>query len=484
MRIKKIALIFLTAALLISTLPIIGSAETTETFKVGVEAMTAASTVSASPVIYNQGDTFSIEIRASQNTGVSALKLVVDYDETVLTPVTSDACGLLQSSDTLTHYVTDGDGYFIFYTLSTTEVFDAAGILARITFAAKDTCVDNTAVTVRLFGDNGSCGKFTLAGFVPVPLVSESQSFAIHKIDKSTGVVTLPTCTVDGWTTYPCSACEQPVIGNVVPMKGHDLAEAVEENRVEASCTEAGSYDSVVYCKTAGCGAELSRTTHVLNATGHDPAEPVEENYVAPTIIQTGSYDSVVYCKTCNTELSRQPVAVPRVIPADGWHLEGGNWYCFEEGQMVKNAWRKDSVGWCYLDAEGSMATNKWVKDSVGWCYVGEDGYCVTNTWKRDSIGWCYLDSEGRMTTNKWVKDSVGWCYVGEDGYCVTNAWKKDSTGWCYLNAEGRLVVSDWVFDGGSWYYLDAEGYMLYSTSRNINGKIYRFNASGICTNP
>ncbi len=161
-----------------------------------------------------------------------------------------------------------------------------------------------------------------------------------------------------------------------------------------------------------------------------------------------------------------------------GWCYLGKNGYC------VKNKWIMDIGGWCYLDANGRMATNRWVRDSVGWCYVDRDGYCVTNTWKRDSIGWCYLDANGRMATNQWVRDSVGWCYVDRDGYCVTNAWKKDSVGWCYLDASGRMKVNAWLLDGGKWYYLDGNGYMLANTSRRIGGKTYRFNASGVCTNP
>ena len=46
------------------------------------------------------------------------------------------------------------------------------------------------------------------------------------------------------------------------------------------------------------------------------------------------------------------------------------------------------------------------------------------------------------------------------------------------------MTKNTWIKDGGSWYYLDAQGYMLANTSRNIGGKTYHFNASGVCTNP
>ena len=237
-------------------------------------------------------------------------------------------------------------------------------------------------------------------------------------------------------------------------------------------------------------------------------------------------------------------VTVP--VP-QGWVKENGRWYFYENGARVKEQWRENTGGWCYLGyhgymltdkwvqdshgwryagADGYMLTNTWCKDSVGWCYVGADGYCVTNCWQQDSIGWCYLNAQGRMVTNgwvldggkwyyldgngymvanqwrkdskgwcwltasgamatnQWVKDSKGWCYVGADGYCWTNRWAKDSIGWIWLDSEGSMTKNAWVLDGGSWYYLDAEGYMLANTSRYIGGKTYNFNASGVCTNP
>ena len=54
----------------------------------------------------------------------------------------------------------------------------------------------------------------------------------------------------------------------------------------------------------------------------HTPAEAVKENEVAPTCTEDGSYDSVVYCSECNEEISRETVTVPatghteEVIPA------------------------------------------------------------------------------------------------------------------------------------------------------------------------
>jgi rubredoxin len=125
------------------------------------------------------------------------------------------------------------------------------------------------------------------------------------------------TCTVDGYTgDLSCSICglvyEQ---GAVIPAKGHDAGEPVEENRKEPTCLVAGSVDSVVYCTIDH--EELSRQTYELPATGHIAGEKVAENYVAPTKTETGSVDSVVYCTVDGEELSRESFVLP-VLPDEG----------------------------------------------------------------------------------------------------------------------------------------------------------------------
>ena len=61
---------------------------------------------------------------------------------------------------------------------------------------------------------------------------------------------------------------EMTVVPGAVTLHTCVAGEPVRENEVEATCTTDGSYDEVVYC--TGCGAELSRTTVVVEATGHE----------------------------------------------------------------------------------------------------------------------------------------------------------------------------------------------------------------------
>ena len=57
------------------------------------------------------------------------------------------------------------------------------------------------------------------------------------------------------------------VISRAETAHEHTPASAVEENLINATCTEDGSYDEVVYCSV--CGEELSRETKTIPALGH-----------------------------------------------------------------------------------------------------------------------------------------------------------------------------------------------------------------------
>ncbi|MCI5744897.1 MAG: leucine-rich repeat domain-containing protein, partial [Erysipelotrichaceae bacterium] len=156
-----------------------------------------------------------------------------------------------------------------------------------------------------------------------------------------------PYCVTTGLKHKECSVCGEMFEKEVLAALGHSHADAVEENRVEATCLETGYYESVVYCSV--CGEELSRTeitldaldhdlihheavaptcteigwnkydtcsrcdysTYVeLAAIGHTHADAVEENRVEPTCLETGHYDSVVYCSVCGEELSRTEITL------------------------------------------------------------------------------------------------------------------------------------------------------------------------------
>ena len=316
MHFKKILTIFLAAVLTFSSLTVFCvGAEEPEGLEVEVEAESTASAISSQPMIYNAGEEIKVTLRIGRNTGVTSVMMYIDYDETVLELIEYTAAGLLTEDDSLTAYSTSkGDAYLAFYSHNHPNVSCATGVLAEITFQAKAVCAADTSVQVSLFQNNeGLCTVWdeNINTTKLVPFSSENAHFSVHSIDAGEGVVTAPTCQEGGYTTYVCRACKETVIGNLTGATGHTAGEAVEENRVEPTCTENGSYDSVVYCTV--CESEISRETVIIGAVGHTAGEAVEENRVEPTCTEDGSYDSVVYCTVCESEISRETVTIGAV---------------------------------------------------------------------------------------------------------------------------------------------------------------------------
>ena len=115
-------------------------------------------------------------------------------------------------------------------------------------------------------------------------------------------VVTKPTCTEQGYTTYTCE-CGDSYVANYVDALGH-TEEIIPA--VAPTCTETGLTEGA---KCSVCDVTLTEQQE-LPQNGHTPADAVEENYVAPTCTENGSKDVVIYCSVCDEEISRDTVVI------------------------------------------------------------------------------------------------------------------------------------------------------------------------------
>ncbi|MBR4702016.1 MAG: InlB B-repeat-containing protein, partial [Oscillospiraceae bacterium] len=81
-----------------------------------------------------------------------------------------------------------------------------------------------------------------------------------------------------------------------------------------------GAAQSVRWWKAAEIEAGTAYYTTIISEPAHEhtPAEPVIENNVEPTCTEAGHYDSVVYCTECGEEISRETVTVPATGHAYG----------------------------------------------------------------------------------------------------------------------------------------------------------------------
>lgn len=234
-----------------------------------------------------------------------------------------------------------------------TEASEAAdnellGKIFAITVSAVDSLEDNTDVTFE-FGHivTGEVDYTWAEDYSEVTATASCDNNPEHVVTetvKTTSKVTKPaTCTDKGETTYTAEfenevfETQTKVVKNI-DRTGHKPAEAVKENNVEPTCTQAGGYDMVVYCSV--CHEKLSSEHVTVEAKGHVPGEPKHENEVAATCTKGGSYDEVVRCTVCNEIIS----STPKTTEALGH--QWGEWKqtkaptCSEKGEETRECSR------------------------------------------------------------------------------------------------------------------------------------------------
>ena len=127
-------------------------------------------------------------------------------------------------------------------------------------------------------------------------------------------VVTAPTCTEGGYTTYTCSRCQDSYTADATEALGHDFGEWVEVTPATEEAAGLKRRDC------SRCDAYEEEEIPKLDHT-HIPGEAQEENRVEPSCTEAGSYDLVVRCTACGEIIS----STPQTIPALGHDF--GNWY-------------------------------------------------------------------------------------------------------------------------------------------------------------
>ena len=121
-------------------------------------------------------------------------------------------------------------------------------------------------------------GLIVLVGAVAVVLaVVFAGGDDRHEHDLMHHEAVAATCIEDGTVEHwSCSECgknfadanaSEEITELTIPASGHTPGEAVRENEKAATCTEAGSYEEVVYCTV--CKEEISRETQETAALGH-----------------------------------------------------------------------------------------------------------------------------------------------------------------------------------------------------------------------
>ena len=236
---------------------------------------------------------------------------------------------------------------------------------------------------------NGSCGNCGLScehTYDEKGTCTNCGGGCVHEYD---GVVTSPTCTEQGYTTYTCTLCGSSYKGDYTDGLGHSWQAAtctapmtcsrcgntygeaaghvpgtpVEENRKAASCTENGSIEKVTSCTV--CSLELSRETEVVPATGHKNQDTV----TAPTCTEQGYTTHT--CTNCGN------VTVDSYTPATGHSY--GQWGIHTEATCTGAGERRRACEACgYVEAEAIPAVgHDWDGDTCSRCGASNSPYSV-----------------------------------------------------------------------------------------------------------
>ena len=278
-------------------------------------------------------------------------------DATVTSETTDATC---EEAGSITYTATITDDESNSYTDTQTVTIEALGHSLTKTDQVDATCTEDgteaywTCSTCnKLFSDEEGTTEIT----EPVTISATDHTYE--------SVVTDPTCTEAGYTTYTCSVCGDTYTADETEALGHTEAEAVTENEVAATETEDGSYDSVVYCSV--CGAELSRETIVVPATGTSEGEDDFTVENDSTVEDEGEVEYIAILRLYNPYTGEHLYTIDTnelaVLTVLGWNDEGIAWYAPTTGTTIYRLYNPYSGDHLYTTDENEVS----VLTELGW---------------------------------------------------------------------------------------------------------------------
>ncbi len=160
------------------------------------------------------------------------------------------------------------------------------------------------------------------------------------------------------------------------------------------------------------------------------------------------------------------------------WYLIDGQWYYFRPTGELATRWVRSRGTWFYMGGDGAMKYG-WVYPGDGWYYMDPKTGKLKTGWQKIDGSWYYLSGGGRMTTG-WQYFEGSWYYLGGNGIMQTG-WIFDGASWYYMDEQSGAMRIGWLQLGDTWYYLDpARGGAMCTSSVQVDGAVYQFNASGV----
>lgn len=137
----------------------------------------------------------------------------------------------------------------------------------------------------------------------------------------------------------------------------------------------------------------------------------------------------------------------------DGWHL-------YDSEGKAKHGLCKYKTKYYYCDYQGKCASK--------WMWIGNRHYYFGNTTSAGLNGFYKIGK---------------YYYWFKDGYCRSKWVTIDGKKYYFSKVNGHLLTNYWLNWEGHWYYLNSKGNPWISCTKLINGKKYKFNSLGYCTN-
>ena len=206
-----------------------------------------------------------------------------------------------------------------------------------------------------------------------------------------------------------------------------------------------------------------------------------------------------------------------------GWEEIDGEWYYYQDDQMLKSTWLNYKSKWYYFDQGGMMMADTFFKDidekvyvfdksgamvsKKGWymikMYYGEDtsfnfwfyiqsGGVAAKGWKKISGKWYFFNEYAIMMSGP-VYDDGKYYFLNKGGDLTTKTgWVSLKSGsntyWFYVK-KGGICTTGWKKLSGKWYYFGYDGTMYANSSLSIRDSetgeytTYLFNKKGVCIN-
>ncbi|MBO5397097.1 MAG: InlB B-repeat-containing protein [Clostridia bacterium] len=269
--------------------------------------------------------------------------------------------------------------------------------------------------------------------------------------------VTAPTCTEEGFTTYTCkNDSTHTYVSDYVDAKGHTPGTPVVENRTNATCTVAGTYDLVVYCTVKNCCDdipagkeyfEISRETKT-DFVPHDYIDIIVEGLEGQLKAEKTCYSYAEYYKVCS--MCRTEMSTETFFYVDGGKLEHTPAAAVIENKTTATCTEPaewDEVVYCSVEAckhkissthkEGETNPENHADHKTTTTISNEKpGTCVSErTWTETVT--CNGCKEVISVTNKvgnknvlnHVAESEGEAYIDTPGTCISETvWRVDTT--------------------------------------------------------